>query len=312
MNPSPFRSAPFRTPPPDESSSPPPCASPKRKRKESLESESALSLQISTEIKFEHVSAPESNSPRTKIAEKLKDLDLRQVPPANLRSNENHGVKRKRLKRNHTIQEISPTESAVTETPQQIRSLQREGSNLSHNEVGETTDCRTKTASSPPAPVECFATRNGSPGVPVITRAETPSALQSLAGTDTESLGLSPSFEDLVDRSVSPLPQTEDLTSEQIALTWQDDEITGHELDPGGEDDGEGINGIGFRPTPAMAYARQQRRRQQVNEWKAREARDARQRRIERRRGSSGGDAGIAQGTLDTGDKRAVRFAGFA
>lgn len=312
MDPSAFRSAPFRTPPPDSSSSPPPCASPKRKRKESLESESSLPLQISTEIKFEHVPPPESNSPRTKIAEKLRDLDIRQVRPANLRGSEKHGVRRKRLKRNHSIQETSSTDSAITETPQQNRSLQREGSNISDNEVGETPDCRTKTASSPPAQSERFATRNGSPGIPIIRKAETASALQVVAGTDTESLGLAPNFEELVDRSVSPLPQTEDLTSEQIALTWQDDEITGHELDPGGEDDGEGINGIGFRSTPAIAYARQQRRRQQVNEWKAREARDARQRRIERRRGSAGGDAGIAQGTLDTGDKRAVRFAGYA
>jgi hypothetical protein len=42
---------------------------------------------------------------------------------------------------------------------------------------------------------------------------------------------------------------------ERAALTWHDDEITGHNSsDP--DDDGEGINGIGFKPTPAMAYAR--------------------------------------------------------
>jgi hypothetical protein len=38
------------------------------------------------------------------------------------------------------------------------------------------------------------------------------------------------------------------------SLTWHDSEITGHApTDP--LDDGYGINGIGFRPTPAMAYA---------------------------------------------------------
>ncbi|KAH7395507.1 hypothetical protein BKA64DRAFT_708901 [Cadophora sp. MPI-SDFR-AT-0126] len=69
------------------------------------------------------------------------------------------------------------------------------------------------------------------------------------------------------------------------ALTWHDDEITGHNpTDP--DDDGEGINGIGFRPTPAEAYARTQKRRQQMAEYKNREAREARKMRSERRRGS--------------------------
>ncbi|KAH7370119.1 hypothetical protein BKA65DRAFT_417543 [Rhexocercosporidium sp. MPI-PUGE-AT-0058] len=69
------------------------------------------------------------------------------------------------------------------------------------------------------------------------------------------------------------------------SLTWHDDEITGHNpTDP--DDDGEGINGIGFRPTPAEAYARTQKRRQQMAEYRNREAREARKMRSERRRGS--------------------------
>lgn len=74
-------------------------------------------------------------------------------------------------------------------------------------------------------------------------------------------------------------------------LTWQDSEITGHLADPAKDpdDDGTGLNGIGFRPTPAMAYARAQRRRQQVLDWKAREAREARAKRSERRRRGVGG-----------------------
>ncbi|TID14310.1 hypothetical protein E2P81_ATG09189 [Venturia nashicola] len=86
-------------------------------------------------------------------------------------------------------------------------------------------------------------------------------------------------------------------------LTWQDSEITGHlALDP--DDDGYGVNGIGFRPTPAMAYARSQRRRQQIMEWKNRESREARSRRAEeRRRGMKIGGGGAE------GEKgRAVRF----
>ncbi|PMD42073.1 hypothetical protein L207DRAFT_424428 [Hyaloscypha variabilis F] len=72
---------------------------------------------------------------------------------------------------------------------------------------------------------------------------------------------------------------------ERAALTWHDDEITGHDPDDP-DDDGEGINGIGFKPTPAEAYARAQKRRAQMAEYRNREARDARKMRSERRRGS--------------------------
>ncbi|RDW86789.1 uncharacterized protein DSM5745_03431 [Aspergillus mulundensis] len=69
-------------------------------------------------------------------------------------------------------------------------------------------------------------------------------------------------------------------------LTWSDSEITGHDpTDP--DDDGYGINGIGFKPTAAIAWARSQKRKQQVAEWKNREAREARERRRERRVGDN-------------------------
>lgn len=65
-------------------------------------------------------------------------------------------------------------------------------------------------------------------------------------------------------------------------FTWHDDEITGHvPSDP--TDDGYGINGVGFKPTAAMAWARSQKRQKQVSEWKTREAREAREKRRERR-----------------------------
>lgn len=67
-------------------------------------------------------------------------------------------------------------------------------------------------------------------------------------------------------------------------FTWHDSEITGHLLsDP--NDDGYGINGVGFKPTAAIAWARSQRRQRQVADWKSREAREARERRRERRDG---------------------------
>lgn len=72
-------------------------------------------------------------------------------------------------------------------------------------------------------------------------------------------------------------------SSSAQALWWTDDEITGHDpKDP--SDDGYGINGVGFLPTPAIASARAERRKKQVAEWKNREAREARQKRSERRK----------------------------
>ena len=97
------------------------------------------------------------------------------------------------------------------------------------------------------------------------------------------------------------------------ALWWTDTEITGHNPnDP--SDDGYGINGVGFLPTPAIANARAERRKKQVAEWKNREAREARQKRSDRRRRR---DAEISSGaySVDQGDSgtradegRRVRF----
>ena len=100
-------------------------------------------------------------------------------------------------------------------------------------------------------------------------------------------------------------------TSEAQPKTLKSLETTDHEpdeevLDP--DDDGTGINGIGFKPTPAMAWQRTQKRKQQIQEWRAREAREARQKRSERRN-----RAAIAMGAADPGDeaelRRTVRFA---
>ncbi|POS81376.1 hypothetical protein DHEL01_v200210 [Diaporthe helianthi] len=71
----------------------------------------------------------------------------------------------------------------------------------------------------------------------------------------------------------------------RAALTWHEDEITIYDPDDE-DDDGVGINGIGFKPTPAIAYARTMKRRQQLAEYKKREEREARARRSSRRRGS--------------------------
>lgn len=96
-----------------------------------------------------------------------------------------------------------------------------------------------------------------------------------------------------------------------LNLWWADTEITGHDpTDPA--DDGYGINGVGFLPTPAMASARAERRKRQVAEWKNREAREARQKRIEARRRRdyemSNESRRASESGLGGGQQRRVRF----
>ncbi|KAI0968381.1 hypothetical protein F4678DRAFT_198789 [Xylaria arbuscula] len=80
----------------------------------------------------------------------------------------------------------------------------------------------------------------------------------------------------------------------RAALTWHEDEITVYDPDDK-DDDGTGINGIGFKPTAAVAYQRAQKRRQQLAEYKKREESEARAKRNQRRRGRSAGGAEMAR-----------------
>ncbi|KAI4193434.1 MAG: hypothetical protein LQ346_003930 [Caloplaca aetnensis] len=109
----------------------------------------------------------------------------------------------------------------------------------------------------------------------------------------------------------SPFPRSK--SPPPLNLWWANTEITGHDpKDPA--DDGYGINGVGFLPTPAMASARAERRKRQVAEWKNREAREARQRRIETRRRRdfevNGGARSSSEGgiRMDGTQQRRVRF----
>jgi hypothetical protein len=246
----------------DESSSPTPDPSPKRKRVHSITGDS---LQINTQLKLDELNVSGSNSPRTKVADKLSKLEIyQQPPPSSLGSD---GA-RKRLK-------LDAEEGRSGDVGTPHRDVETRSGPL--NEVEETPNCHSTVHISSPAPED-----------------------RATITITNEDVSTYPYFSSSPPMAFKTLAPGTDQSIER-ALSWQDDEITGHELDLSGGDDGEGINGIGFRPTPAIAYARQQRRKQQVNEWKAREARDARQRRFERRRGHVGIDGDGQRG-------RVVRF----
>ncbi|CAD0082698.1 unnamed protein product [Aureobasidium vineae] len=103
-------------------------------------------------------------------------------------------------------------------------------------------------------------------------------------------------------------PAEDDIPDRDENMTWHEDEITGHNIDYTADDDGEGINGIGFIPTPQMVTKRSEWRRRQILEWRARESKEARQRRYDKRK-TSHRDSAIS---LDEGasfKRRMVRFA---
>jgi hypothetical protein len=90
----------------------------------------------------------------------------------------------------------------------------------------------------------------------------------------------------------------------RASLTWHDDEITIYDPEDS-DDDGTGINGIGFKPTPAIAYARTVKRKQQLAEYRKREEKEARAKRSQRRRGSPVTGLVELKGTVE---RRRVRF----
>lgn len=106
-----------------------------------------------------------------------------------------------------------------------------------------------------------------------------------------------------------PLSPESSLSQEPPSLHWEESEITGHNpSDP--EDDGEGINGVGFKPTAAIARARTERRRKQLADYKSREdkeARDARAKRIALRRRNAG-ESGKTEENQASEKERRVRF----
>ncbi|KAM4056566.1 hypothetical protein HRG_003436 [Hirsutella rhossiliensis] len=109
--------------------------------------------------------------------------------------------------------------------------------------------------------------------LPVVDRPPEPkSPRRKRAGTPPLRLKKSPAKD----------PQVPIADPVRAALTWHEDEITIYDPDDD-DDDGTGINGIGFKPTPALAHARAMKRRQQMADYRRREESEARTKRSQRR-----------------------------
>lgn len=78
----------------------------------------------------------------------------------------------------------------------------------------------------------------------------------------------------------------------RAALTWHEDEITVYDAEDK-DDDGTGLNGIGFRPSAAVAYQRAQQRKKQLSDYKKREESEARALRNQKRREQLGERPGL-------------------
>ncbi|KAI6832049.1 hypothetical protein KC340_g7324 [Hortaea werneckii] len=320
-----YQNPPYKAPTSNKQklSSPPPQPSDGHKRSGS--DRAVTPLKVDTQQKVSDNTASGLDSPRSKVAERLQTLEIHQQhqPQQAARpSQQEDGRPSKRLKRQSSI-DPEPSDlgnSAETISTLDARSISKATFFNSHAnlvpEIQETPDWRSQGSNDPFK--NSITTHSGMengldlavPSIQVIKtspRKRLASPPPPISSPKPSSASKKPTRTDSATSSPSSNQDTSSylLNDDPTSLTWQDDETTGHELDandPG--DDGLGINGIGFRPTPAEAEARSQRRKKQIANWKAQEAKEARQRRMDKRRG---GEEGPRSDPV-VGGRRTVRF----
>ncbi|KAF2220049.1 hypothetical protein BDZ85DRAFT_268017 [Elsinoe ampelina] len=260
-----------------------------------------------------------TDSPRTQVASRFQTLEIQETP-IHFRismetSDSDHCSPRKRQKRG------SSSSSSPVQLPEKTLQLRPK------------TESPTPQSNDRPTHILQPEFPSSPPLSPNITGASTPPSYQNqteLPSTPTRTPRASPKKVLVLPaasaatthppaqpksrkRPSSPSPQP-DSSSPSSPAFWQPKEITGHVIDMSTPDDadGLGINGIGFQPTAAGLEARKIRRRQQVNDWKAREAKEDRRRRFEKRGRAeerpkkSKEGVGMAEGMQER--RRAVRF----
>jgi hypothetical protein len=241
-----------------------------------------------------------SGSPRSVVAGQLGELDIR---GDFVRRLDFGGVANKRArlrddwKDDHDVTEAPSCQEDRDDVPAVSEAAQNpsgQGDSVAEKEESSRKEPRTDSPSPSSAKLGSESPTDPSePNTPTITSPAKPnSKVKATPRTRKKS---------------PPLP-----SQDEDPLTWHDSEITGH-IAADEDDDGYGINGIGFRPTAAVAYQRSLKRKQQVREWQRREQGEERKRRGERRKGGAGeagGDPGQASGILERRDSKGkgVRF----
>jgi len=300
----------------------PPSSAPKRKRDDVLLDEAATHgpgsyAHFSFQLSQPPAEDEGGGSPRSKVAHRFRGLALREGgggvasegPPSSsdnpdpeaMDMDDDAATMRKRTKISH-IPDLKPTEIPETpEAPRMSAAIDANGgSTADHGDTIHASPTRssdaTKVLKSSPTRVKkttSFSLSHSSsePKSRARKRAGSPPLMVSVAARDPNAD--QPSDDPDEDMIVDPV---------RAALTWHEDEITVYDSEDS-DDDGTGINGIGFKPTPAIAYARTVKRKQQLDEYKKREEREARARRSQRRRGSP-----VATGVDPKDGARRVRF----
>ena len=225
-----------------------------------------------------------ADSPRNAVADQLRGMSIAALPMPMSPLTPTDDIVRKKPKlealRETSLQDFTDSDIRTWELEQVPDTVDGGDSDSSSREIPETPQDKERASEQWAEQPRIFANlvTFAQPSMFASPSTEVPRVRFPLSSTASKSRNRS-SLSQPRQRKKSPSPPLS-------SLTWQDSEITGHLVDPSidPEDDGTGLNGIGFKPTPALAYARAQRRRQQLMDWKAREAKEARAKRTERRR----------------------------
>ncbi|KAK4234748.1 hypothetical protein C8A03DRAFT_18408 [Achaetomium macrosporum] len=296
-----------------------PLSTPKRKRSEML-SDGVPTLDTNTQFTFDLNSSQEDGnaSPRTRVAHRFRGLALGggggvNGPSADLNTvdtvdNDVGNGSRKRIRLpDIEMVDADPPPTSISIPPTQAPHLTENGFRAggrgpSPKSVRIALDDgvveQSETVANTGMDADDSNTSTPGPSSPLAARPPSPFRSQPRprpfrrAGTPPLPTTTKPRHRSKPKSASPPRPAITDPL--RASLTWHDDEITIYDPDDS-DDDGTGINGIGFKPTPAIAYARTVRRRQQLAEYRKREEREARAKRsLNRRRGRSSSPAPTA------------------
>ena len=250
-------------------------ATPKRKR---VEEPPAMPLKLSFDVGGETPNEGETGSPRSSVAHRFSGLELGGggVPGDDdgRASSPEPDSMRKRQKPDEEMEDVGP--SCLDSSPS--------GSLAAASSQGRLGGSPPSSHSAPATPTK--PPRKKRTGTPPLRLKKSPKKTSPRSKNDAKD------------------SETEEAVLDPVraALTWHEDEITIYDPNDA-DDDGTGINGVGFKPSPALAHARAAKRRQQMAEYRKREESDARTMRSQRRRGED-----LISGRAKKSPSRKVRF----